>query len=35
VSLDDNGMQLLPTDPSELLVAPKRPKSEGRAASKV
>ncbi|HEV2560269.1 MAG TPA: replication protein RepA [Microvirga sp.] len=33
VSLDDNGMQLLPTDPSELLVAPKRPKAEARAVS--
>ena len=33
VSLDDNGMQLLPTDPSELLVAPKRPKTEKAAMS--
>src|SRR3712207_994140 len=33
VSLDDGGMQLLPTDPSELLVPPKRPKSEKPAAS--
>jgi replication initiator protein len=28
VSLDDGGMQLLPTDPSELLVPPKRAKAE-------
>jgi len=28
VSLDDGGMQLLPTDPSELLVPPKRAKAD-------
>ncbi|SCY80694.1 replication protein RepA [Microvirga guangxiensis] len=33
VSLDDSGMLLLPTDPSELLVRPKRPKLEKQAAS--
>ena len=33
VSLDDGGMQLLPTDPSELLVPPKRAKPENKAGA--
>ena len=33
VSLDDGGMLLLPTDPSELLVQPKRPRAEKLVAS--
>ena len=33
VSLDDGGMILLPTDPNELLVPPKRPKPEKQIAS--
>jgi hypothetical protein len=33
VSLDDSGMLLLPTDPSELLVQPKRPRAEKLVAS--
>jgi hypothetical protein len=33
ISLDETGMQLLPTDPSELLVPPKRPKSNKAVAA--
>ncbi|WP_262267579.1 replication protein RepA [Microvirga yunnanensis] len=33
VSLDEGGMLLLPTDPSELLVQPRRPKAEKLSAS--
>jgi hypothetical protein len=33
VTLEEDGMRLLPTDPSELLVPPRRPKSEKRAAA--
>jgi hypothetical protein len=33
VTLDDGGMLLLPTDPSELLVRPKRGNLESRAST--
>ncbi len=33
ISLDETGMQLLPTDPSDLLVPPKRPKSNKATAA--